>query len=149
MTRNCCKFILVLLVCAAPLVAAVVNAETVSNPPGGLYALAAADQGANGRQAAANDRQVQSKPGSPDSPLGLAAEERPSGSMNTLPSGDRGWIVAVAAAGLVLSLAAAGFLAWSRSRQAEAPVLLPHGLAHSSENSPAADTERRPERRAA
>lgn len=103
MTRNTCKLILVLLACAAPLVAAAVRAESNSVPAGGLNA--AADQGTNQQQQQINGADVN----------GLGAEEKPSGSVIAMPGGDRSWIVYLAGAGLLLSLAAA-YVVWTRSR---------------------------------
>jgi hypothetical protein len=160
MTRNTCKLILVLLVCAVPLVAAVVGAEPNSRPYGELYALAATEQGTTQKDDAKRSEtggaaaQVGEKSAVPAGAVGLGAEEGPSGSANSLSNIERGWILVVAGLGLLLSLAAAGYVTWSRARQIEPPatVLLPRGLPHASNNPasrPAADEQTMPERRAA
>ena len=163
MTRNSCKLILVLLACAAPLVAALVNAEPCNFPTDGLYALAEAGQGAPRQQAvpeikpsSANDK-GEVRAATPrnaavarQGATGLGARAAPSGSLNSSPSGAQNWIVPVAAAGLLVSLAAAAYIAWSRARRAEVPatVLLPLS-ADNSPGLPTSDSEQQPERRAA
>lgn len=186
MTGNACKLILVLLGCAAPLLAAVIGAEPNSNPYGELYSATAADQGPRQplpsvdnrlqdetislesdsqpvTRSDAGDRssaggmpaeRVGEKPAAPAQAVGLGAVERPSASVQSLANTGRSWILVVAGLGLLLSLAAAGYLAWLRAPQMETPVsvLLPRGLPQASDNSPglpAADEQARPERRAA
>jgi hypothetical protein len=164
MTRNSCKLILVLLVCAVPLVTFLVNAQQDGRPSARLYALADADRAAGKNLELNGQRQAQAYLDSSDSEdqgvrgdtkreeagsksasarrgvAGLGAEDGPSSTFHPPAVGERGWIVVLASLGLALSLAAAGLLAWFRARPASVPatMFLPQTLPHSSATSPSA-----------
>jgi hypothetical protein len=172
MTRNSCKLILVLLACAAPLAAVLVNAQPDNGasagrfvrPSRGLQASAAAanretqtyldpeEPAAKDLSQSAEPPQKTTQPRPKIDALG--AEEGPGPSFAAAGVGERGWIVVVAALGLAASLAAAAYVAWSRSRPDSMPVavLMPRGLPQSSHKPaivPVAEKDVRPERRAA
>jgi len=171
MIRNSCKLILVLLCCAVPLAAVLVSGQqnnatsdrhyprtdrTAINQPS-----AASRQPQNDAEAADADEQLANdekaaeatRKAAPTRAIaGLGAEDGPGPSFHPLAARERGWIVAAAALGLMSSLAAAGYLAWSRSRPARAPVavLLPRRgpqLSDSATGVPPANQS--PKRRAA
>ena len=170
MTRNTCKLILILLVCAVPLVAAVVDAEPNGGPYGELYAAAAGDQGTQ-QPVSPDDSPLQGALKSPESGSHLAAQWV--GEKSAEPAGAVGLARRKGRAGPSHPCPifnGVGSWLWralgccSRWRppdtspgcapQSEVPVsvLLQRGLPQASNNpaaGPAADEQARPERRAA
>ena len=170
MTRNSCKLILVLAACAVPLVAAIVDAEQTDRAAGQSGALTnnratqdylnslnpqrKRDKEEEARAAALDKAAAAPQNTNGQNTNGLGAEEGPGWSSHSADTAERGWIVVLAVAGLAISLAAAGYIAWSRTQRVQGTmtVLMPHALPKASDKTsiaPAADRDKRPERRAA
>jgi hypothetical protein len=141
MTRNSCKLILVLVACAVPLVAAIVNAEQNDRTVGPSEAV---------RAGAVNNAAAAPQPGNGQAINGLGAEEGPSSSLDTPDTAEHGWIVVLALAALATSLAAAGYVVWQRSQSVPGTmtVLMPQ-TADRNATAPTPERQARPERRAA
>jgi hypothetical protein len=170
MTRNSCKLILVLVACAVPLVAAIVNAEQNDRATGNNAASAndhakqdylnsQSPQRQRDREEAAH-AESQGKTADARQPAkeqaveGLGAEERPGSTFDTPDTAEHGWLVVLAVTALAISLISAGYVAWSRTQrdQGTMRVLMPHALPKSSGKTTTASTTEReatPERRAA
>ena len=150
MKRHSCKFVLVVLAIPALAVASRGFAQQSSGPSDGLYALPDAGRSAGTAQESAGDRSAQSYLSSLD-PRGeqfkrdlekaeetqkavasakrlkyLVEEGDTTGPLETLGLSERTWIALLAGLGLLVSLAAGGYVWWSRmqSSRASAAVLL-------------------------
>ncbi len=131
MSRNSCKLILVLAACAVPLVAAIVDAEQTDRATGQSGALTnnrATEEYLNSlnpqrkldKEEAARAEALDKAAAAPQKAgeqgvNGLGAEEAPGWSLQSPDTTEHGWIVVLAVVGLAISLAAAGYVAWSRA----------------------------------
>jgi hypothetical protein len=134
MTRNSCKLILILVACAVPLVAAIVNAEQTNQPIDQSGAIIN-----RATQAAATPHNIN----------GQGVEEGPGQESRSPDTGEHAWIIVLGVAGLATSLVAGAYAVWSRSRQVQGPVTVLMPRAADKTIPVPAERETRPERRAA
>jgi len=173
-----CKYIMVLLAFTAPVITVRSYAQQSNGSPDGLYVVPDTDLAARNKQESTAHRAAETYLNSLDTAgqrmqreadqaeavnKAIAARKKAHRPVASEGPGwlaaprnivERAWFVVLASLGLLISLAATGFLWWSRSQRATGPVAMlmpmkPRLSVGSASNVPASDRNRGSKRRAA